>query len=534
LVILLIILLRKIPPTFIIKTDTAGTLLWAKTIPSNSGENVGTGIIGDDRGNIFIAGNMVGSTDFSGSVQNAASRQDYLAKMSATRGNLARGMVFLDKNLNGQIDSSEQGMEEVFIETASGSNMTGPDGTFSLLLPPGNHTLFPAPKRYYRYVPATLQTTFNKTNQETGNLNFALQAIPNQTDVSINITSQAAARPGFSFSYFLTLENVGTSPVSDTVALKYNPAVLTYDSSSQLPVVQNNGALKWAYANLLPNEKRTIKINYTVSVSAALNTILSASTIIGPLKPDLYTANNFDSTNIAVTGSYDPNDKQVDKSTLAREVALRGEYLDYTIRFQNTGTDTAFTIIITDVITSDLQLSSFKMLAASHAYKVNLKNGNMLEWRFDNILLPDSNRNEPASHGFVRFRIKTKPGLLPGDSITNQAAIYFDFNAPIITNIAKTKIISPSIENNASTNKLTFKLYPNPAKNYVMVQAEFKKNIPATVSLVNVLGQTLSKVTLPANNQVHYQLPLKELPKGIYLIRLETEIGMQTQRLVVQ
>jgi hypothetical protein len=174
------------------------------------------------------------------------------------------------------------------------------------------------------------------------------------------------------------------------------------------------------------------------------------------------------------------------------------------------------------------------MLAASHAYKVNLKNGNMLEWRFDNILLPDSNRNEPASHGFVRFRIKTKPGLLPGDSITNQAAIYFDFNAPIITNIAKTKIISPSIENNASTNKLTFKLYPNPAKNYVMVQAEFKKNTSATVSLVNLLGQTLSKVTLPANNQIHYQLPLKELPKGIYLIRLETETGMQTQRLVVQ
>ena len=78
------------------------------------------------------------------------------------------------------------------------------------------------------------------------------------------------------------------------------------------------------------------------------------------------------------------------------------------------------------------------------------------------------------------------------------------------------------------------KIYPNPAKSYVMVAAAFRKNTAATVSLVNMLGQTISKVTLPANNQIHYQMPLKELPKGVYLIRLETENGNQTQRLVIQ
>ena len=79
-----------------------------------------------------------------------------------------------------------------------------------------------------------------------------------------------------------------------------------------------------------------------------------------------------------------------------------------------------------------------------------------------------------------------------------------------------------------------FKLYPNPARNYVMVAADFMKSTAATVSLVNLLGQTISKITLPANNQIHYQMPLKELPKGVYLVQVETETGRQTQRLVIQ
>jgi hypothetical protein len=67
-----------------------------------------------------------------------------------------------------------------------------------------------------------------------------------------------------------------------------------------------------------------------------------------------------------------------------------------------------------------------------------------MEFKFENILLVDSNTNEPLSHGFVRYRIQPKTNFSAGDSITNFAAIYFDFNEPVITNTAKTIIILPT------------------------------------------------------------------------------------------
>ena len=48
--------------------------------------------------------------------------------------------------------------------------------------------------------------------------------------------------------------------------------------------------------------------------------------------------------------------------------------------------------------------------------------------------MPDSSSNELASHGFIEYDIHVHSDLAPGDSIRNQAAIYFDFNPPIVTN----------------------------------------------------------------------------------------------------
>jgi uncharacterized repeat protein (TIGR01451 family) len=116
--------------------------------------------------------------------------------------------------------------------------------------------------------------------------------------------------------------------------------------------------------------------------------------------------------------------------------------LDYLIRFQNTGTDTAFKVVVTDVLPPQLDVISMKTVSASHPYTVSLKK-NVVTFTFDNILLPDSFRNEKASHGFVRFKIGLKQGLKIGDNISNNAAIYFDYNAPIITNSVRSELIKP-------------------------------------------------------------------------------------------
>jgi hypothetical protein len=90
-------------------------------------------------------------------------------------------------------------------------------------------------------------------------------------------------------------------------------------------------------------------------------------------------------------------------------------------------------VVITDTLPGTLNPASIQMGAGSHPFTWELKGPGILEFTFANILLPDSNVNEPLSHGFVGFRIQPHEQLMVGEQISNIANIYFDFNPPVIT-----------------------------------------------------------------------------------------------------
>jgi fimbrial isopeptide formation D2 family protein len=143
-----------------------------------------------------------------------------------------------------------------------------------------------------------------------------------------------------------------------------------------------------------------------------------------------------------VTGSLDPNDKTENHGGIIQPSELAsGDFLLYTVRFQNTGTDTAFTVVIRDTLVDKLDWSSLQMVTASHKYDLSIKD-NKCTWHFNNILLVDSNRNEPLSHGYLVYKIKAKPNVPVGDTIKNSASIYFDYNLPVQTNTEKTIVSS--------------------------------------------------------------------------------------------
>ena len=143
-----------------------------------------------------------------------------------------------------------------------------------------------------------------------------------------------------------------------------------------------------------------------------------------------------------VRGSYDPNDKQcLEGSKL--DISKIGDYLHYQIHFQNEGTDTAFNIVVSDTLSDKLDWNTFEFTGSSHACNPTLKN-NKIEFIFENIHLPYKTIDEPGSNGWVAFKIKPKPSVVIGDSLNNNAAIYFDFNKPVITNTATTIVTSSS------------------------------------------------------------------------------------------
>jgi Leucine-rich repeat (LRR) protein len=198
-----------------------------------------------------------------------------------------------------------------------------------------------------------------------------------------------------------------------------------------------------------------------------------------------------------IIGSYDPNDKSAQPTGVGTAHFVEPKTpIDYQIRFQNTGTDTAFTVVIRDTLSTWLDIESFKAGISDHAFRVDFEGHNMLKFTFDHILLPDSNVNEAASHGFVQFRISPKASTPLGTKIENRAAIFFDFNAPVITNwvyhtvdtgFLDKKVVSVFPE----TMPAQQQMYPNPVRAGDLL---FFGNLPvgnSRISMIDPLGKVV-------------------------------------------
>ncbi len=164
---------------------------------------------------------------------------------------------------------------------------------------------------------------------------------------------------------------------------------------------------------------------------------------------DVNAANDTATQCYTIVNSYDPNDKQVSPVDVIDNTA---QWLTYTIRFQNTGTAPAIDIYVIDTLDAALDISTFQLLDYSHPPQVQVFNTERrARFTFTNINLADSLHNEPESHGYIQYRVKTLPGLNCGTQLGNAAHIYFDFNAPVATNAALNTIYMSSVTNLQNT-----------------------------------------------------------------------------------
>lgn len=233
-----------------------------------------------------------------------------------------------------------------------------------------------------------------------------------------------------------------------------------------------------------------------------------------------------------ITNSHDPNDKLAFPGGFSdHHYILPNSFIDYTIRFQNTGTDTAFTVVILDTLDHNLDIGSIQLGASSHTYHTQIYDNHILEFTFENIALPDSNINEPASHGFIKFRITAKADLPPEELIQNTAAIYFDFNPPIYTNTVFHTIWSgppPLISSHSpstSTKANTLNVYPNPVKSDIYLEAIHLQHGSTCVEIFDSKGK-LWKSEMISNrskyNSLHIgPIGVADLPRGVYILRVK-------------
>jgi uncharacterized delta-60 repeat protein/uncharacterized repeat protein (TIGR01451 family) len=222
-----------------------------------------------------------------------------------------------------------------------------------------------------------------------------------------------------------------------------------------------------------------------------------------------------------VTAPFDPNDKTGFPLGVGTNHNIRqNQQIEYLIRFQNVGTDTAFNVVIRDTLTTDLNIFTVQSGVSSHPYEFRMYGPRVLEWKFNNIMLPDSNTNEPASNGFVKFTVEQNPDLPFGTVIENSAAIYFDFEAPVITNTYFHTIhdfsINVSVQPTEGADRFVdVKVIPNPFNNTAQLKLEgleYTDNLE--LEIFNLNGQRMQFLNNSQNGQ--FQLSRGEMSQGIY------------------
>ncbi|MEM6723653.1 MAG: T9SS type A sorting domain-containing protein, partial [Bacteroidota bacterium] len=211
--------------------------------------------------------------------------------------------------------------------------------------------------------------------------------------------------------------------------------------------------------------------------------------------------------------------------------------LEYKIRFQNTGTDTAFTVVVRDTLPDELDLTTLIMGTSSHVYRYDIREGKILVVTYDNIMLPDSNVNEPASNGFFKFKIQQQPDLPIGTIINNRAGIYFDFNEPVITNNTFLEIgedfLITSIETaQPEVNDLEVRIAPNPFRGQTRIEVVTDRYTDMEFWVYDALGKRVDFRNF-AGNQLDYQQ--HHLPEGVYIYEIRSNgQRLQSGKLVVQ
>lgn len=509
---------------------------------------------------------------------------------------LLRGTVFHDDNANQTRDAGEPGVPGVILTATPGPRYaaTDADGNYSLYANTGNYTLSVASTfPYHQAMPASVAATV-LLNGDIDSLNdFALVPQGSVGDVEVFLTSVGISRPGWPVNVIATLLNQGTLPTTDTLFL-VKDSLYQFSQAVPVPAFQNGDSSYYLLNGVPPLNLHSVTQTWLTDTLAAAGTpVISWVSAENPTDPT--PPNNHFALIDVIRASLDPNFIEVDPDCgITQAEVAAGEYLDYVIHFQNTGTDTAFKVVVVDTLDPATHLlSSLQFIVASHPVQFEVRGNGVLVFTFNSILLPDSNTNELASHGAIHFRVKPQPTLVNGDFIRNQAGIYFDYNAPVFTNETEVKVGGLDLSLTSAGNSITaaasggtapysFSLDGSPfgsastftgvSTGYHLVQmhdasgctiselinvgaliqvsdpsgpvfATLLPNPAATaftvrlsasaywsLSLLNSLGQ---EVLHTAGDSDQFLMNVESLPAGCYHLRLSSTLGNWTHRVVV-
>ena len=440
-----------------------------------------------------------------------------------------QGITKYDSNNNGcDVNDISIPFQKIYISSGSvtGSLISNMLGNYSIPVQSGTNTLIPLIENptYFSVTPANISVTF-PTETSPFAQDFCLMANGVHNDLEVTLLPISLTVPGFNTLYEIVYKNKGTSMQSGSVRLAFDDTKMDLISATPSNTNSSTNSLSWAFSNLQPFETReiifTMNINSPMEIPAVNGgDILNYTASIIGLTDETPTDNTV-ILNQTVFNSYDPNDKTCIEGTTVSPSTV-GQYVHYVIRFENTGTANAQNIVVKDIIdTVKYDVSSLVPLIGSASYVTRITNTNQVEFIFQNINLPFDDAN---NDGYVAFKIKTKPTLVVGDTFSNTANIYFDYNFPIVTNTAITTIATLGTQDFEFGR--VFSISPVPAKNVLTITAK-QAVVMSSVSIYNMLGQLVQVNTNPNET-----IDVSGLKTGTYFIKIVSDRGTASAKFI--
>jgi len=485
-----------------------------------------------DDAQLFLVQNLINSYGYATTCQV----NTYCSFMPGGVNYTIQGTNNLDNNNNGCEATDGNYPNQKFNITdgsISGSLIANTSGNYAIPIQAGTHTITPVLENpsYFNVSPTSATVTFPATASPAIR-NFCITPNGVHHNVEITLLPVTVARPGFDATYKLVYKNTGNQVESGSVTFSYSnqdafDVVSVTPSFTSQNVVSGVNTLSWSYTNLAPQETRTILVvlnlnGPTETPAINGNDVLPFTAVASTTSTDEELTNNTSNINQLVVNSYDPNDKTCLEGNIISPDMVN-KYVHYLIRFENTGTYPAQNVVVKDMIdATKFDISTLIPIDGSHAFETRIA-GNKVEFIFQNINLPFA---DTTNDGYVAFKIKTKPTLVLGDTFSNLANIYFDYNFPITTNTATTTIQTlgtPNFDFDAN-----FTMYPNPAKNQITLSAKNEIELNS-VEIYNTLGQLILVV---ANAENTSTIDVSALLSGTYFVKINTDKGVSSSKFI--
>jgi uncharacterized repeat protein (TIGR01451 family) len=536
----------------------------ASCIYSNNGSVVATPFSGtppytytwSNGGNTSTISNLltgfyyVHVSDANGCVKNAQAFVPYNQTNNSCYCTIT-GTVYNDLNNNCTKDAGEPGIQNIQVHCSGyGYVYTNASGVYSFKVPSGSYTLSESVLSYYPLQSCQSNAQVVNVTASSGctqTVNFANSVSPIH-DMHVSTWKTNCPVPGFNFQMKTVISNQGTVTEPNIMAGKTTDnqiplptmipsSIFTYGGSNWYKI--NSGSL-----NLAPGASQAVIMNHLMPTNIPLNTSLvfkDSVAYTGPMSnwtTDYSPWNNVKYYTPTVVGSYDPNFKEVTPTGYGTNgtITHKDSVLEYVVHFQNIGTYKAQNVLVKDTLDSDLNWKTLRPIYQSHPATISIDENGVATWNFANINLPAEISNPQGSNGMFIYTVKTKPGLAIGTQIQNKAAIYFDFNLPIITNTTLNTIGYPQSVPGVETNtNMLLSVYPNPADKMFYARINGSGiNDKASLKVIDMSGKLVLSKGLNMNNSTQLvSVDASLLSPGIYFVHLSSGSVSQTCKLVI-